>query len=149
MTNLARQLAALIDKPSGMTQTFLSEASGISQGQISRYISGEDSPEKENLEKICKALCESDRADVVLAYLQDQIPESARHLIAPARLKHFQKAKRVEVPLPRDLREAFDVLEERASRSPAVADSIKSTVRILEGAPRYEKQPETKKRKRR
>lgn len=123
---------------SHMTQSSLCEQAGISNGQISRYLAGENEPSSEMLDKICAIFPEEERISLVMARLKDVVPASARDLvkIIPAAVPSTLMVQELpleetRLPLPPSLRKAFDFLERMAVENRAVADSILAAYRVL------------------
>lgn len=137
MSYLSNALGVVLENRN-ITQTALCMMTDISQSQLSRYLSGENAPSLAAVEQICKALPESDRAEIARAWLYDQLPPSARNLltistISPP-LPGAQWTVREPDPdfaMPKDLRKAFDFLEKLSVTNPYVRSSIMATYRIL------------------
>src|SRR4029450_812548 len=64
----------------GLKQAHLARSSHIDQAQISRYLSGENRPDADALQRLCKALSE-DATTLLLGYVRDEIPAFARDRI--------------------------------------------------------------------
>src|SRR4030095_14989988 len=64
----------------GLKQAHLARSADIDQAQISRYLSGENRPDADALERLCKALSE-DATTLLLGHVRDEIPAFARDRI--------------------------------------------------------------------
>src|SRR5438270_624613 len=78
MSQFSNQLRIAIEA-GGLSQLGLSERSGISQAQISRYLAGDPPhrPPPEALESLIEALPKS-RSNLVIAYLEDELTPKLR-----------------------------------------------------------------------
>lgn len=135
MSYLSNQLAVVLESL-GVTQTALCAQTDISQSQLSRYLSGDNDPSLDAVEKICRALPERDRAEIARAWLYDQMPPSARELITIVGSQP-ELSLREDPPtfaMPATLREAFDFLERAAIDNGDVRLSILAAYRILKPA---------------
>lgn len=139
MSYLSNQLAVVLERLA-ITQSALCSQADISQPQLSRYLTGENSPSLETIEKICTVLPESDRSEVARAWLYDQMPPSARDLLTihahdpSGQVALIREERQTTVPsfaMPGKLREAFDFLERAAVDNPDVRASILAAYRIL------------------
>ena len=120
----------------GMTQSEFSEASGIVQSQVSRYVKGTVRPEPGALEKLCSTLESKHRARLAAAHLSDELPESARDLIqiviATGKVEDDASIN-YRAKMPKHLREVFDFFEREALQDKQVADWLIGTYRMLKG----------------
>lgn len=136
MSYLSNQLAVVLETR-GITQSALCSQTDISQSQLSRYLSGDNEPSREAVEKICRALPEPDRADVARAWLYDQLPPSARNLLVIDTTDRVGQRTLIReepppsFPMPAALREAFDFLEKAAIDNSDVRASILAAYSIL------------------
>lgn len=111
---------------------------GVSQTQVSRYLSGHNLPEMKGLEAILQIFPDHIRERLVTAYLIDHIPPSAAHLVT---VQPVVKTKRAAVPVygkaapGSDFADALAFLEERGLQNHQVRDAVVATVRALRGEP--------------
>ena len=119
----------------GLSQTAVCEKTGISQGQLSRYVNGENRPPPEAFENLAKIFPIEDRVQLLLAYLADEIPAGLRNLVSvtprssSARIQEESATYRSR--MPKDLRAAYDFLGNDALENPATADWIIANHRRL------------------
>jgi transcriptional regulator with XRE-family HTH domain len=130
MSQFSNQLQASIEA-NGFTQTEICDQVGISQGQMSRYVNGENRPEPEIFEKLCGVFAKEHRVAVLLAYLDDDIPPSLKNLVA---VEAKTAAARVEEDspvyrsrMPKKLRDAYDHLGAAALEDASIAQVIIGT----------------------
>src|SRR5437868_4074171 len=128
MSQFSNQLQASLEA-AGLTQTDVCEKADISQGQMSRYVNGENRPEQEFLERLLKLFDEKNRTLLLVAYLNDGVPPKYRRLVnvSPGEPKTAYAAE--ESPpyrsqMPRRLRAAFDFLGERSISDPRAATMV-------------------------
>lgn len=132
-TALSLTLHGLV-KSGHYSQIRLSEKSGVSQGQISRYLSRVEDPSVEKLDQICKAIKElgsqDDMIAVAIAHLNDQTPPSAKDLVRSSPAGDHGR-KPFGIPLDKDLESALRFIAERTNAKIEVRDAIISSAMIL------------------
>lgn len=133
MTRFAAALMSTLQEL-GWTQTRLAEESGIQLAQINKYAKGRVPALPETLETICKALPADQRAVLILAYLEDLVPESGRDLVKVS--SHAQGGGKVKTPrekLPAEVRKALDSLAAMAAGRSHVGELIVMLNKTLSG----------------
>jgi transcriptional regulator with XRE-family HTH domain len=118
MTNLfGNALQRIIQNrdPNRGAQIAFARQSGVEHYNIGRYLSGQSRPNIEVLEQICQALNEEERADLIVAYLQDEIPPSAKDLVRIINLVNPspETARVAEEPLATTSANPLDILPKR------------------------------------
>lgn len=102
----------------GWTQTSLAEKAGIDRSAASKYASGALDPGADVLEKICKALPDEQRAELICAYLEDRIPSAGRELVSVTS-SFGRKVKAPKMPpLGHEAREAIEGLARIVASEP-------------------------------
>lgn len=134
MSQFSNQLQASIEAQN-FTQTHVCEKADISQGQMSRYVNGENRPEPEMFERLLNLFPEKERIALILAYLQDDIPARFRKLVTVAPADAAANIKE-EPPaylsrMPRKLRAAYDYLGFAALEKPKVATTLINTAELV------------------
>lgn len=130
MSHFSNQLQASIEER-GFSQIEITERIGVSQGQMSRYVNGENRPEPDVFAKLCEIFPKDERGKLIVAYLVDVIPPKDRSLIA-LELKKTEARVKEDAPLfrarmPKRLREAYDFLAGAALENPAIAQMLINT----------------------
>lgn len=98
------------------TQTKLGVETNIPLQQLNKYVTGKISAGPEVIEQICAALPEAQRAAVIVAYLQDRVPESGIDLVKISSYAgKTGKAPKLPTTLPADVREALESLAHHAN----------------------------------
>lgn len=142
MSHFSSALQRLIEEryPARGGQTAFAKQVGIEQATISRYTNADSRPDVGMLEQICVTLEREQRAELVLAYLRDEIPPSAQDCVRvinlcaePAAANIPEEVSRPRDRMPKKLREAFEFLEEDALKSPLSADAVLATVALMRG----------------
>ncbi len=135
MSQFSNQLQASIEAQ-GFSQVEIVEKIGVSQGQTSRYVNGENRPEPDVFEKLCEIFPTEERVRLIVAYLADDVPVRYRNLIS---IEPTEKSARTaeESPvyrsrMPRKLREAYDYLGSAALEKPAIAQMLINTHKLSE-----------------
>lgn len=125
----------------GFTQMHVVERGGISQGQMSRYVNGENRPELEVFERICGLFSEKRRTALILAYLLDDVPPRFRSLVTISPSANGVTSRGVEDPtqvyrsrMPKELRAAYDYLGAAALEKKNVAQMLINTYQALKTA---------------
>ena len=119
-------------------QTQFSKLVAMEPASVSRYLAAASRPDVEALEQICSALEPAEVAQLVVAYLRDDVPPAAAKLVRIISLIDSPKSAANPEPaprprLPKKLQSAFEFLMTEAEKHPVVADSILSTVALLKG----------------
>lgn len=135
MSKFSTQLQVVLERLK-ISQREAAKEMGIPASLFHRYYRGTFRPKPEVLEKICRILNDPERAELVVAHLRDETPESARDLV---RIMNLFADARIEgepdyayrVDLPEATRQAFDLLMTLARDDQDVADWIKGTAKIL------------------
>jgi transcriptional regulator with XRE-family HTH domain len=128
VSHFSSQLRVILERR-GLNQTALCEKSGVSQGALSRYLSG-SSPRRSAVEKICSALRhQADRSDLIAAHALDLLPASLREkfTIRPKRARGREQRQRKNDPrraMPAELLRAYDQLGAAAIEHDAIADLV-------------------------
>jgi transcriptional regulator with XRE-family HTH domain len=121
----------------GLTQTEIVEKIGVSQGQMSRYVNGENRPEPQVLEKLCAVFPKKDQTSLLLAYLEDDVPDSLKNLIAiepkSAVPRVGEDSPVYRSRMPKRLREAYDHLGAAALEHASIAKIIINTSDLQKG----------------
>jgi transcriptional regulator with XRE-family HTH domain len=131
MSRFATQLRTLMEAR-GINQTRACERTGISGGQMSRYVNGKNRPPRDEFAKLANLFSDdADRTDLLVAYLEDRIPKSARGLVRIRRADPRRAPEQFRADMPKRLREALDGLAELAIEDQAVADYLIATWRVL------------------
>ncbi|MEN3369991.1 MAG: hypothetical protein V7609_2134 [Verrucomicrobiota bacterium] len=120
---------------SGLSQVAVSEKSGSSQAQLSRYLSGEppQRPPRDVFENLVDVFPQS-RVHLVAAYLEDELPPKFRDQFEIAVRRGGSSRVREEAErspsfrsrMPHDLRAAHDRIGRAALENEFVANTIKS-----------------------
>lgn len=124
----------------GFTQAYVVDRGGISQGQMSRYVNGENRPELEAFERICGLFSEKHRVALILAYLLDDVPPRFRTLvtISPSANGNSRGAEDptqvYRSRMPKELRAAYDYLGAAALEKKNVAQMLINTYQALKTA---------------
>ena len=133
-------------KKMGWNQRLMTEkAAAFSQAQLSRYITGSNLPEMYTLEALCAVFPEEIRERLVMAYLLDQIPPSARDLveIRPTGARSSQDVPVFgKAPRGSRLQRYLSALERLALGNPDFEKAIMYMVRSYEGLPLDEQDDE-------
>jgi transcriptional regulator with XRE-family HTH domain len=134
MSHFSNALQAILEKKR-LTQTRVCQRTEISQSQLSRYVNGQNRPERGHLEKLLSLFDEEERATLLVARLRDILPRSLRNLVT---IKKAQRAHHREEPTsrfsahaPRELREALEYLAEAAIENPDAAKALIALAQIL------------------
>jgi transcriptional regulator with XRE-family HTH domain len=126
MSQFSNQLQAAIESQD-FTQTYVCDQTGISQGQLSRYVNGKNRSSPEALDQLCKIFDKDNQVKILLAYLEDDIPPRMKNLV---RVEPKGAARVPEDPgicrtrMPRELRAAYDWLGRDAIANKYTADWI-------------------------
>jgi transcriptional regulator with XRE-family HTH domain len=134
LTHFAREFRAIRDRRPELSQLAMSQISGVSQGQISRYMNDEETPGIDNLERLCSALPKEDRIELVLAHLRDETPDNVKGSIRLEKVSSSDSSKArsiFDIELRTELRDAIYFLAREARTNPDVAEAIMSSCRIL------------------
>lgn len=135
MSHFSTALQRIVEgrSPGRGGQALFAKEAAVEPASLSRYVNAESRPDVELLERLCGPLDEAERAALVLAYLRDDVPPCARRLVALgcAAERPDLAADDVRTRLPLALREAFELLETEAERSPVVANAILSTAALM------------------
>ena len=114
------------------------QKAGVSQTQVSRYLSGHNLPEMKSFEAMVAIFPDHIRERLVTAYLLDHIPPSASHLVTVqpvTRTKGKTALVYGKAAHGSEFAEALAFLEERGLQNHQVRDAIIATVRALRGDP--------------
>ena len=112
MSHFANQLKASLEADE-LAQTALTEACNMSQGQISRYVNGENRPNPRKLDALLTQFSIRQRMLLTLAYLDDHVPPSMRDVInvEPHNRRSLAKPLSLDCSrLPSDVRTAYEAL---------------------------------------
>ena len=92
------------------TQEF-ADACGLSQSTVWRLLNDKVLPDSSTLERLCQFLPDSESADLLVAYVLDQIPENLRSIvqISPAQIDSAQLDDYAQIiaSLPKHVRDAL------------------------------------------
>jgi len=108
--------------------TALAEMSGVQRTTLNNYAAGRSRPSVESIKCLADCLPTDERAELVLAHLQDECPASAKHLLA------INATQSPSPPLEQrvvDLDSAITALRAHAMRNPEVADWLILTAQLL------------------
>jgi hypothetical protein len=134
MSQFSNQLQASMEE-CDFTQTDIVEKIRISQGQMSRYVNGENRPEPGVVDELVGLFPEKQRTALLMAYLQDDVPARFRNLIiispaaSSARITEDSPVYRAR--MPKRLRTAYDFLGAAALEKPRVAQTLINTYELL------------------
>jgi transcriptional regulator with XRE-family HTH domain len=134
MSQFSNQLQASMEA-CDFTQTQISEKTGVSQGQLSRYMSGEHRPPTDAFEKLCRPFPDSHGTALLTAYLADDIPQSLSKLVSVT--PKIRSAIVEEEPpvyrtrMPKELRAAYDFIGADALKNADTADWVIAVYRRL------------------
>lgn len=132
MSNFSTALAVALEK-GGYSQASFAGKIGMERSLFNRYVLAKFRPTPETLELICKPFNAEQQAKLVLAHLEDEIPEKHRCLVTVRALSESDTdvAQRPNVELPSEILGAFEFLMRLAVTRPAICDSILSTAKLL------------------
>ncbi|MDP9291096.1 MAG: helix-turn-helix domain-containing protein [Verrucomicrobiota bacterium] len=134
MSQFSNQLQTSMEE-AGFKQTDLVDKIDVSQGQMSRYVNGVDRPGPDVFEQLCALFPEKQRAQLIVAYLLDDVPAQFRNLIsvepAKAALRTAEDAPAYRSRMPLKLRQAYDYLGSAALDKPRVATTIINTYELV------------------
>lgn len=116
-------------------QSAFAELAGLEQATFSRYLSGVSRPNVDWLEKIIQPLSDSERAEVVVAYLRDDVPECARDLVRITSLldeplRAAEEPSDIIASLPKKKKEVIYGLA-REMQNQAVWEALEATWRMM------------------
>ena len=112
MSHFAIQLKASLESDN-LAQTELVEACNMSQGQISRYVNGENRPNPKKLDALLTKFSTGQRILLTLAYLYDHVPPSMRDVVNVDTHNRRSLAKPLSLDcsrMPSDVRAAYEAL---------------------------------------
>lgn len=136
MSHFSNQLRLSLER-NAFTQTLACERSESSPAMMSRYVSGENRPEKDAFEKIASIFPREDRRGLLLAYLLDDIPDSLSNelVIQPRRetARVSEDAPPYRARMAKKLREAHDFIGQDAMTNEATADWLIANHERLKG----------------
>lgn len=117
-----------------ISQTKLSESSGVQRGMLNRYMRGAQLGQ-DNLPKLVAALPEPHKSALVAAYARDWVPEAEQSLVQISSANGHTAPAAVVLPpdLDPDLRDALIYLAERGLRHPQIRDMVLQLVGVLRG----------------
>jgi transcriptional regulator with XRE-family HTH domain len=133
MSHFANQLKASLEADN-VTQTDLTEACNMSQGQISRYVNGENRPNAKKLDALLTRFSIRQRMLLTLAYLDDHVPSSMRDLVNVEPHNRLSLAKPLTLDcsrMPSDVRAAYEALGSAALADHNVGKHLISIERLL------------------
>ncbi len=119
----------------GLTRREYSRASGLPEGQVSKYARGLIAAGSASLETIARSLPEPQRAMVVSAWLRDHTPECAQQLISistPDGISFCEEEPKLV--LSDDLERAINHLKNMAVKHREIADLLIQLSSALEKA---------------
>ena len=134
MSHFANQLKASLEADK-VTQTELTEACNMSQGQISRYVNGENRPSPTKLDALLTKFSIKQRMLLTLAYLDDHVPLSMRDLInvEPHNRQGLAKPLTLDCSrMPSDVRAAYEALGSAVLADRNVGKCLISIERLLQ-----------------
>jgi transcriptional regulator with XRE-family HTH domain len=149
MSNFANQLKASLEADN-LTQSVLTADNDLSQGAISRYVSGENRPNPEKLDRLLTKFSIRQRMLLTLAYLDDHVPPSMRDLvnIEPHNRQGLAKPLTLDCSrMPADVRAAYEALGSAALADRDVGKHLISIERLLQSR-RLAHSPANRKRSR-
>jgi transcriptional regulator with XRE-family HTH domain len=136
MSQFSSQLRVLLEKRR-VSQTALHKRTGISQGSISRYLSGKLRPRPGALERICNAFpLRADRNKLLTANAQDSVPVRLRakhttgtQVEGDAQYRQYLQTR---ARMPADLRAAYDKVGADAIEHKHTADFVINFWKIIQ-----------------
>jgi transcriptional regulator with XRE-family HTH domain len=134
MNNFANQLKASLEADN-LTQAELTIGNDISQGQISRYVSGENHPNPKTLDLLLTKFSIRQRILLTLGYLEDYVPLSMRDLVnvEPHNRQSLAKPLTLDCSrMPSDVRAAYESLGSAALGDRDVGKHLISIERLLQ-----------------
>lgn len=136
MSHLATELQLLLESRPGLSQREIAIETGISEPQISRYVSGTNEPAPEMLSRICEMLPAHDRGILAAAYLRDHLPACARGLVQIViQVDDPPNESAERVRMDKRLREGFGHLERLAVQDADAAEGLLAAIRYLREDP--------------
>lgn len=139
MSQFSNQLQASIERR-GLTQTAVCEKADISQGQLSRYVNGENRPPPDAFANLARIFPREERLSLLLAYIDDEIPASLRNLVVvsaaspSAAPRVAEDSETYRARMPRALREAYDFIGLDALQNSATSDWLIANFERLKGS---------------
>jgi transcriptional regulator with XRE-family HTH domain len=118
-----------------LTQSDLSELSGISQSTISRYLKGDVTPEPEAFGALLDSLPATLHFELIVARLCDVLPKKYRDsvtiLAQGGAAVGEQASSYMPTGIAKDLRHAIEYLARESVQEPAVRELVTSLARAL------------------
>lgn len=136
-TNLQKLQEARFDGAGG--QTLFAKQLGLNQASLSRYLADQSRPDVKILEQICGALEPDEIAKLVIAYLEDDIPPTAKDLVRVVNLISNTRVAETPDPLPeieklpKKVQQAFQYLIREAVQHAVVGDAMIANVALMKG----------------
>lgn len=132
MHSFANALKIVLER-NNLSQTEFAAKTGVERSQLNRYCSGQFSPSLDILSKFCASVPTEDQARLVLAHIEDEIPEDYRSLVAitaPALEGGKTNLPKAPLELPLEITGAFEYLMKLAVSNPLLQDSILTTAKL-------------------
>lgn len=138
MNYFGHKLTELLDS-NGLSQMDLARKISMTGSQISRYSRGESEPEIDSLGKIVEQFDRKDRAQLLVAYLRNRIPQAVHHLV-DIDVKSTTVTVAIESDLPKseslqEFRDAINYLLNNSSASKTTREAIIALVQALNWKP--------------
>lgn len=139
ISHFSTTLGAVVERL-GYSQAQFAKMVGMPSPSLNRYIRAKHRPSVDVLEQLGKALPQEAFKDVLIAHLEDELPQRMRPSIAILSKDEMYSSIAQETPqeyvrkLPPKLAAAIRVLEDLAVKSPEVADWILATAKLLAAA---------------
>jgi transcriptional regulator with XRE-family HTH domain len=135
MSKFSTRLQIVLERLN-LSQSEVAKRAGMQPSLLNGYYKGIHRPAPDVLEKLCSVFDQQERAEIIIAHLQDEIPPSAQDLI---RVVNLIKSPRIEetsdqitLDLPRKVRRDVEFLL-KSMDQPSVSDWIQATVKVLRG----------------
>lgn len=120
---------------SGRLQAEWAAKAGLSQSIVSRYCVGASRPDVKSMEKLCAGLADESAQKLLMAYIEDDLPENVRHLV---QIRLTKGSVREDEPTPQEFnaldkktKKAILFLTRIALKEPDAQAALQSTARYL------------------
>lgn len=133
MGYFSNKLAELVERH-GSAQA-VADLSGLARSSISRFVNDKMLPDPASLEKLCSLVEESEAADLIDAFLRDQIPDNLRYLVRitpnTTRVREDEPMPAIYNRLKPETRAMLHEIARLALEDDQVADAFSSMLRAI------------------